>query len=90
MCAFSDSGGERIPGGRIGGYGVNIPIPKALFKVKEAAAKLNVSEYTITSFLDDGTLDGFNISTVPDPKRKHVRVTAESVERFLNDPKRKV
>ena len=63
---------------------------KDLLRIDEVAGRLAVSENQVRNLLDVGALEGVLISSAVGTEKKHVRVKVASLERFLNDPKRRV
>ncbi len=57
---------------------------KGLFRVDEASGYLSCSARQVRDLLDSGHLKGVCVGDARRAKRRHLRVTRESLESFIN------
>ena len=65
---------------------ITLSMNKILWRVDEAAKELGISKGQVRALADTGELEAVPINSTLDPKpaRRHIRITARSIEAFLN------
>ena len=69
---------------------IRVPTKKVLFRIDEVATLLEVSTDQVRLLADSGALESIPISVAVDPERTHRRITARSIEAFLNQRRKMV
>lgn len=71
---------------------LHLPSSKPLYRIDEVATILSVSTNQVRNLTDSGELEAVPIGAAmdPPPLRHHVRITARSIEAFINRRRKEV